>query len=74
MCPYQNQAEWRDIKSRSTEWESAVALDRELRDKDTDNAIYLHRSGVPLDLADLSDKPLPLFDYTSMECQDGCWV
>ena len=74
MCPYQTAAEWRDVKSRPEEWAKAIDLDFEIRSRDKQSAVYLHRSGTALIDADLSDKPEPLFDYAQMECSEGCWV
>jgi len=74
MCPYQSPDEWREIKSRPDEWAKAIELDIDIRDKDEQNAVFLHRSGVPLEEADLLSKPMPLLDYAEMECADGCWV
>lgn len=74
ICPYQSNAEWRDVKSRPDEWEKAIDLDFEIRNRDKQNAVYLHKSGHALIDADLSDKPQPLFDYAQMECSEGCWV
>lgn len=74
ICPYQSNSEWREVKERPEEWQKAVDLDYEIRSRDKQNAVYLHRSGNPLISADLTDKPQPLFDYAQMECAEGCWV
>jgi hypothetical protein len=74
MCPYQSAEEWREVKARPDEWQKAIDLDFEIRSRDKQNAVYLHRSGVALVDADLSDKSQPLFDYAQMECAEGCWL
>jgi hypothetical protein len=60
MCPHRNNAQWRDLKeNRPTAWAQAVALDEEVRARDAQGSVYLHRSLVPLAKADLSDPPTP---------------
>lgn len=74
MCPYQSNEEWREIKADPAAWQSAVDIDHLIRSVDKSNSVYLHRSGVPLVEADLSDKELPLWDYAKAECAESCWT
>lgn len=78
MCPFTSNSEWQRIKLEDAEdWKAAVTLDKEVRARDRTNDVYLHRSGVPLDEADLSvpDKPpLPMFGDIE-DCDSGyCMV
>jgi hypothetical protein len=72
-CPHQNAAEWREVKANPEEWAKACELDRQIRETDEENSLYLHSSRVPLESADLDKEPIepPLF----RQCQDaGCWT
>ena len=55
FCPYHSNEEWKEIKKNKEEWDGVVALDKKVRKgtkKNTD-LVYLHKSIVPLDEADL---------------------
>jgi hypothetical protein len=55
FCPYHSNDEWKEIKKNKQEWDEVVALDKKIRKgtkKNTD-LVYLHRSAVPIDEADL---------------------
>lgn len=60
FCPHQSNAEWAELRDTSpAEWIGAVAFDADWRDAMPtdvidDSRVYLHRSRVPLDQADLS--------------------
>ena len=81
-CPYKNNAEWKWLRDHSPkEFEEAVLVDRALRetpivrDAITSNGqlAYLHRKGVPLEEADLSDTK----DYDQImadECDGVCAI
>ena len=77
MCPFRQNAQWRRLKeSYPGDWERAVALDAEVRERDPQGALYLHLSRVPLAEADLGREDtvedLPLF---SAGCRTGyCWT
>ena len=73
-CSFQSNKEWREIKDNPVEWTAAIELDYELRSNDPSNSVFLHRDGVPLIDADLSDTKRALFDYDEMECAEGCWT
>lgn len=79
-CPYQSDAQWRDKReNRPDEWAKAVAFDRAVRSPALVKLYgakgYLHRSGVPLEEADLSTEEdrgqLNLFAH---ECEGMCGV
>jgi len=55
FCPYHNNEEWKNIKKDKEEWNEVVALDRLIRKrtKNIKDELFLHKSGVPLDEADL---------------------
>lgn len=47
MCPNRSHDDWMDMKkNHPEEWEKAVAFEEEIRTKD--DAVFLHRDGVPL--------------------------
>jgi hypothetical protein len=53
-CPYHSNAEWRLLRDHYPhDWQQAIALDEELRANDAEQAVYLHRSRVPLAVADV---------------------
>jgi hypothetical protein len=74
QCPHQNQEEWREIRDNPEEWAKAVALDEEVRENDPEQAgLFLHKSRVPLAVADLSDgdnMDTPLLK----NCEGACWT
>lgn len=54
MCPYRTDSEWSHLKATDPEdFAAAVAFDGQLRA--VDPTLFLHRSGRPLDEADLND-------------------
>lgn len=54
MCPHRSNAEWREVRDHHPEqWVEAVRLDDDIRAADEFGALYLHRSLLPLPLADL---------------------
>ena len=55
FCPYHNNEEWKDIKKNKEEWDEVVALDKAIRygTKKKDDAVYLHKSCIPIEEADL---------------------
>lgn len=61
ICPHQNNPEWREIRAIPADWQEAVAVDRQVT---ASHGVYLHRSGVPLEEAEIDeDPPQPgLFD------------
>ncbi len=77
-CPYHSNAEWRTLRDeRPAEWADACAFDRELRHglKGVQQPVYLHRSLVPLDEADLNDDdPNQLAFSWAEECEGMCGV
>jgi len=78
FCPYHNNAEWRRIRDEDPAgWKRAVEVDRAIRDKTSvctrgmRAEQFLHRSLVPLDQADLSDPPKPLYEDGWLRFGDG---
>ena len=55
FCPYHSNEEWKLIKENKEEWDEAVALDKKIREgiRGTKDQLFLHKSLVPLDEADL---------------------
>jgi len=56
FCPYHSNEEWRFVKENKEEWDEAVALDKKIRNGfvGVKDELFLHKSGVPLDEADLN--------------------
>jgi hypothetical protein len=80
MCSYKTDIEWQHQKEN---WPQdhirAVALDREMREKDPQHELYLHRSRQPLDTAEFteqSDGQTNLFGHQGGEnCKaQTCWT
>lgn len=77
FCPYQGNAGWRDLRTNPDEWAETIELDNWLREPAQlvrfHGAVFLHRSCVPLDQADLSfDQAEP--DLFGHECEGICGV
>jgi hypothetical protein len=72
MCPHRSNAEWRRLRDHySGDWDKAIALDEQIRQKDTRGGLWLHRQRVPLTAAGLNDENVGLFDG----CESGyCWA
>jgi hypothetical protein len=75
-CPYKSNAEWRHLRDHDPDgWARAVEIDEALRrpgsvvNRGMDARLYVHRSCVPLQQANLHDDQRTLFD---MECEGGC--
>ena len=71
-CPFHNDREWRDIKSRPKEWQQAVEVDESIRSAG-ESQQYLHSSRKPLKDVDLST----LEDHGQInmfitECEGNC--
>ena len=71
-CPHQNDEEWQEVAANPEEWGKAVELDRQIREADEMDGLFLHSSRVPLEMADLHGKGiLP----PSRPCETGmCWT
>lgn len=59
MCPHRKNSQWRALRDGSpSEWAAALELDDEIRAEDDRQAVYLHRTRVPLRLANIdTDDP-----------------
>lgn len=54
MCPHQTDEEWQEVRDDIEDWEKAVAVDREIRERDPEQAgLFLWSGRKPLELADL---------------------
>jgi len=55
FCPYHSNIEWLEIKKNKKEWDEVVALDNAIRygTKKKEDAVFLHKSCVPIEEADL---------------------
>ncbi len=75
-CPFHSNARWRQIRDEDPAgWADAVEADRSIRTgfRGMRAELYLHRSCVPLDQADLSDDSAQL-DLWPLECEGMCGV
>lgn len=86
FCPFKSAKEWLATKAKPDEWARAVEIDNGLRlpgklvNARMDQAIYLHRSLIPLAMVDLEAEAekerkknaRPLFDL--MECEGMCGI
>lgn len=60
MCPHQWNSEWRELRDQSPdEFEKACKIDEQIREDDSEGAIYLHSSRIPLRDAEI-DGPDPI--------------
>ncbi len=77
-CPFHSDAVWRDIRDRDpAAWLQAVAVDRAIRTgvRGIRGEVFLHRSAVPLDQADLSTaSDHGQLDLWGNECEGMCGV
>ena len=77
-CPFHSDMRWREIRDRDPEaWGEAVAVDRAIRTglRGIRGEVYLHRSAVPLDQADLSTPAdRGQLDLWGNECEGMCGV
>jgi rhodanese-related sulfurtransferase len=70
MCPHQGDRQWADLKvNHRADFDAAVALEREVQERDPH--VWLHRSGVPLDLIDFDPGQDGLFDACG---GSSCWT
>lgn len=80
FCPYQDDATWAQMKANDPEsWGRAVEIDRALRTEGAvcargmNDALYLHRQCIPLEVVDLSDpKPAKLDNFSLFDCDGMC--
>jgi hypothetical protein len=76
-CPYHSNEHWRQIRQNPAEWEDAIAVDRLIRPgfSKTRSELFLHRSLVPLEYADIrSDGERGQGDLFNNECEGICGV
>lgn len=77
-CPFHDNGRWRDMRDHDPEaWADAIEVDRTLRTglRGIRGEIFLHRSCVPLELADLSTAAdRGQLDLRPNECEGMCGV
>jgi hypothetical protein len=77
-CPYHSDAVWRQIRDDDPQaWADAVAMDRQIRTgfRNLRGEVFLHRSCVPLDEADLKARQdKGQLDLFTDECDGMCGV
>ena len=77
-CPYHSDAHWRQMRAEDPDaWADAVAIDRLIRTgfRNLRGEVYLHRSCVPLDEADLDTlEDRGQLDLFADECDGLCGV
>lgn len=73
MCPNQKNKEWREVRDNHPElFEDACRIDEEERENDENGNVFLHRSRVPLRLANLDEEE---DEKTIKQCSLGmCFV
>jgi hypothetical protein len=78
MCPFMSNAEWREQRDNDpADHHKAIKLDYLIRERDERGGLFLHRSGVPLEVANLGEVDVPehpLFGRGET-CESGlCWT
>lgn len=76
-CPYHSNAVWRALREDHDAWADAIAIDRVLRSglRGIRGDVFLHRSAVPLEDADLSiASDFGQLDLWPNECEGMCGV
>lgn len=72
-CPHQSDEEWQEVKNDPEDWAKAVELDREIRENDERDGLFLYSGRVPLELADFSKDAG--INAPSRPCETGyCWT
>ncbi|RWO00137.1 MAG: hypothetical protein EOS07_36340, partial [Mesorhizobium sp.] len=75
-CPFHSDAMWRSMRNNDrAAWDDAVEVDRAIRTglRGIRGEVFLHRSGVPLDEADLSTAAdHGQLDLWPNECEGMC--
>ena len=56
FCPYLKNKEFEENKQNKKDWDMAVLFDKRCRDQNKKVVQFVHRSHVPLDQAEISDK------------------
>jgi len=82
FCPYRTNAQWRDLRDlHPSDWDDAVEFDRAIRTvpEKLDGAkvfgqAFVHRSGVPLEEANIEEGDPNQADLFGNECEGMCGV
>ena len=81
-CPFHSDKEWSRVKQNAEDWEKVVKFEKELHRIWDKNGGFgglrsrptLHKSGLPIDEVDFSDKQADLFNNWDQECAGICGV
>lgn len=75
-CPYRTDAEWRDIRANPVTWADAIHVDRQIRNgiRRAEGPLYLHRTLVPLEEADIESDVNTRQNDMINECEGICEV
>ena len=76
FCPFHSNEEWRYVKQNKKEWDEAVMIDKKIRNGfvGTKDYLFVHKSGVPLDEADIrSDEEKGQYSLLD-ECEGMCGI
>jgi hypothetical protein len=80
-CPFHSDAEWMRIKECAEDWERACEIDDAIRDRTSvcnshmRATQYIHRSCVPLRIAELNPRPPSKqgrIDFSTFDCEGMC--
>ncbi|MEN6481260.1 MAG: hypothetical protein ABFD29_03675 [Anaerolineaceae bacterium] len=76
MCPHRNDDQWLRLKNNfPKDWEKAVQLDVEIRKRDSNNSLFLHRSRIPLSTIKFEKSDKYEDSSFSRECStELCWI
>jgi hypothetical protein len=76
FCPYHDNEEWRNVRAVPEDWALAVRVDTAVRSglRKMNDQMFAHRSGVPLEQADLSEPGDPSQISMLDECDGMCGV
>jgi len=81
-CPFHSDSEWKRVKKDPEDWEKVVQFEKELHRIWHKNGGFgglrsmptLHKSGIPIDEVDFSEKQNDLFNNWDQECAGICGV
>jgi hypothetical protein len=73
FCPFQKNADWKELKNNHEDFNKAVKIDYAMRDmskQGMDNKIYLHRSLKPIDKVKLNENQIEI----NYDCFGYCGI
>ncbi len=76
MCPHRGDEQWRLLRDHYPEdWRKAVEVDEATRANDQKGGVFLHKSRVPLAMADIDEKADGQLELFTSNCSSGyCWT